>query len=78
MSTLQWEGMRAAVTDVRYVSTLVEWLGKSAGPIADHPARVAAERALAAVNADGDPDAERARIVKHILALREAMSEVPE
>jgi len=40
--------------------------------------RVAAERALAAIDADGDLDAQRARIVKHILALREAMSEEEE
>ena len=74
VSTVQWEGMRAAVTDVRYVSTLVEWLGKTAGAIADHPARVAAERALAAIHPDADLDAQRAAIVKHILALRKAMS----
>gem|GEM_PF-5180696 len=75
IGTLQWEGFRAAVTDVRYVSTLVNWLGKSAGPIPDHPARVAAERALASLHADGDLDAQRALVIRHILALQAAMAE---
>ena len=78
ISTLQWEGMRAAVTDVRYVSTLVEWLGKTAGPIADDPARMAAEQALASIDPEGDLDAQRAKIIKHILALHGAMQKIPE
>ena len=75
ISTVQWEGMRAAVSDVRYVSTLAKWLLKTAGPLADHPARVAAERALASINPEGDLDSERAKIIKHVLSLRRAMQE---
>ena len=77
VSTIQWEGMRAAITDVRYVSTLVEWLGRTAGPLVRHPARRAAERTLAAIDPDGDPDVQRAKIIKCILALKQAMAEVP-
>ena len=78
ISTLQWEGMRSAITDVRYLATLIAWLGKTAGPLADHPARVAAERALAAVNEAGDLDAERARLIRHTIALKSAMGKVPD
>ena len=74
ISTLQWEGFRAAVTDVRYISTLIHWLGKSAGPIPDHPARVAAERAVASLHAEGDLDEQRALVSRHILALQTAMA----
>ena len=78
ISTVQWEGMRAAVTDVRYLSTLAERLFRTAGPLADHPARAAAQRAMAAINPDADLDAQRAKIVRHILSLRQAMMEIPE
>jgi hypothetical protein len=78
IGTIQWEGMRAAITDVRYVSTLIEWLGRTAGPLADHPARAAADRALAAIDPDGDLDVEREKIIEQILSLRRAMQEIPE
>jgi len=38
-------------------------LGRTAGPLADHPARARAERA---------------RIIEHILELNAAMAEIPE
>ena len=78
LSTVQWEGMRSAITDVRYVSTLVEWLGRTAGPLAGHTSRDAAERALARLDPEGDLATQRTKIIECILALTQAMGEVPE
>ena len=76
--TVQWEGMRAAITDVRFASTLAKWLFKSAGALGNHPARIAGRRALESLDPEGDLDVQRAVLVNHILALRRAMSEIPE
>ena len=76
ITTLQWEGMRAAVTDVRFASTLAKWLFKSAGLLRNHPARVAARRALESLDPNGDLDAQRKKLIRHILALRRAMMDL--
>ena len=76
ISTLQWEGMRAAVTDVRFASTLAKWLFKTAGPLRNHPARVAARRALESLDPNADLDAQRQNLITHILTLRRAMMDL--
>ena len=76
ISTLQWEGMRAAVTDVRFASTLAKWLFKSAGPLGNHPARIAARKALESLDPNGDLDGQRKDLITHILALRRVMMDL--
>ena len=76
ISTLQWEGMRAAVTDVRFASTLAKWLFKSAGPLGNHPARIAAQKALESLDPNGDLDGQRKDLITHILTLRRAMMDL--
>ncbi len=73
VATLDFEALRQAIYDVRFVSTLVEWLGRTAGPLAGHPARAAADKCLASIDPHGDLDVQRAQIIDHILSLRAAM-----
>ncbi|HCN06846.1 MAG TPA: hypothetical protein DIT01_02860, partial [Lentisphaeria bacterium] len=73
IDTIAWEGLREAVDDVRYGTTLK--LAIAAAKEADDEGRrklaVAADRFLAEFDVTGDLDAIRRRIIEYILQLRD-------
>lgn len=70
VGTVQWEGFREAVDDVRYLTTLLEAIdaAKSAGGESAREAR-RAEEWVGTIDPQGDLDLLRRRIIAHILAL---------
>ena len=78
IDTLQWEGFREGVDDIRYATALVRLAKEAEGrPAAEIETRYAGRQALqylAAFNgAADDLDACRAEMINHILKLRKAL-----
>ena len=67
VDTIQWEGYREGVDDLRYLSTLLEAI-ESADATAQ--ARAEAQVFVKSIDPSGDLDALRDEIVRHILTLR--------
>ena len=72
IDTLQWEGVRAAVDDSRYLATLMDALESPAGKISPHAAEVRAwlQELKNAPLARLDLSSIREQMIGHILALR--------
>jgi hypothetical protein len=70
VDTIQWEGFREGVDDVRYVTTLLKCVDQGKEDPARRPTALAAEKWLAAMDVEGDLDGLRAKIVAWILQLR--------
>jgi len=72
VDTLQWEGYREGVDDLRYLSTLLATIEKAKNDPARADAARKAETWLQTIDPAGDLDRVRARIVEHILNLSPA------
>ena len=72
VDTIQWEGRREGVDDLRYLSTLLEKIAEAK----KNPARAGRARALAAerwlvqMDVQGDLDVQRQKITDWIIKLR--------
>ena len=71
VDTIQWEGFREGVDDVRYLATLLEAVAHGKTVAAKAEQAKEAEQWIAAMDLDGDLRALRAGIVDWILKLRE-------
>ena len=70
VDTIEWEGFREGVDDVRYVTTLLQCVEQGKANPARRQTALAAEKWLATMEVAGDPDRLRAKIVAWILQLR--------
>ncbi|MGO8752649.1 MAG: hypothetical protein ACLQNE_42455 [Thermoguttaceae bacterium] len=70
VDTIEWEGFREGVNDVRYVTTLLQCIEQGKANSARRPAALAAENWLDTMDVEGDLDGLRAKIVEWILQLR--------
>ena len=77
IDTLQWEGFREGVDDIRYATALVK-LAREAAKSPKTELRYAGNKALqymASIQRDSDGlDACRAEMIRHILGLRKALN----
>ena len=74
VDTIQWEGFREGVDDVRYLTTLLKAIEQAKASNARQPLAAEAERWLRAMDVNGDLDALRARMVAWILRLKDQES----
>jgi hypothetical protein len=70
VDTIEWEGFREGVDDVRYVTTLLQCVEQGKANPAKRQTALAAEKWLATMDVDGDLDGLRAKIVEWILQLK--------
>jgi hypothetical protein len=71
VDTIQWEGFREGVDDVRYLTTLANLVRRTKANPAKRQIAEAAEAWVASIDVSGDLDALRAKMVEWILRLND-------
>ncbi len=69
IDTVQWEGLREGIDDMRYIQTLEKLLEKPAANEKKRKAQIAAKNFLSTLDVDGDLDVIRSRISRFIMEI---------
>ncbi|MCD4728092.1 MAG: hypothetical protein K8R46_10550, partial [Pirellulales bacterium] len=71
IDTIQWEGFREGVDDVRYLTTLLKLIERTKANLAKQQLAAEAEKWVATMDVAGDLDGLRTKMVEWILRLRD-------